>query len=209
MNKIEREAFAKAYANHVAHTGESEVMQFLTHYFNDEKKLYGSENYTTIVDALGIWGDAKSYQKETSALYYIDKTFTENTGGGCMVDFIQLKDGRCIGLNEECMVVYPSYNLFYHDHLSTINFPVIKFEPCLQERHEPYCPANDGFPCKCWDIDYIAEVALNSACAKIQEMLDVPTGTLAGEVFSGQKGENIGEILKDYIAQEMNAKLNP
>ena len=209
MNTIEREAFAKAYANHVAHTGESEVMQFLTHYFNDEEKLYGSENYTTIVDALGIWGDAKSYQKETSALYYIEKTFTENTGGGCMVDFIQLKDGRCIGLNDECMVVYPSYNLFYHDHLSTINFPVIKFEPCLHEKHEPYCPANDGFPCKCWDIDYIAEVALNSACAKIQEMLDVPTGTLAGEVFSGQKGENIGEILKDYIAQEMNAKLNP
>jgi len=209
MNTIEREAFAKAYANNVAHTGENEVMQFLTHYFNDEDKVYGSENYTTIVDALGIWRDAKSYQKETSALYYIEKTFTENTGGGCMVDFIQLKDGRCIGLNEECMVVYPSYNLFYHDHLSTINFPVIKFEPCLQERHEPYCPANDGFPCKCWDIDYIAEVALNSACAKIQEMLDVPTGDLAGEVFSGQKGENIGEILKDYIAQEMNAKLNP
>jgi len=209
MNTVEREAFAKAYANNVAHTGENEVMQFLTHYFNDEEKLYGSENYTTIVDALGIWRDAKSYQKETSALYYIEKTFTENTGGGCMVDFIQLKDGRCIGLNDECMVVYPSYNLFYHDHLSTINFPVIKFEPCLQERHEPYCPSNDGFPCKCWDIDYIAEVALNSACAKIQEMLDVPTGTLAGEVFSGQKGENIGEILKDYIAQEMNAKLNP
>jgi hypothetical protein len=209
MNTVEREAFAKAYANNVAHTGESEVMQFLTHYFNDEEKLYGSENYTTIVDALGIWGDAKSYQKETSALYYIEKTFAENTGGGCMVDFIQLKDGRCIGLNDECMVVYPSYNLFYHDHLSTINFPVIKFEPCLQERHEPYCPSNDGFPCKCWDIDYIAEVALNSACAKIQEMLDVPTGDLAGEVFSGQKGENIGEILKDYIAQEMNAKLNP
>ena len=209
MNTIEREAFAKAYANNVAHTGENEVMQFLTHYFNDEDKVYGSENYTTIVDALGIWRDAKSYQKETSALYYIEKTFTENTGGGCMVDFIQLKDGRCIGLNEECMVVYPSYNLSYHDHLSTINFPVIKFEPCLQERHEPYCPSNDGFPCKCWDIDYIAEVALNSACAKIQEMLDVPTGDLAGEVFSGQKGENIGEILKDYIAQEMNAKLNP
>lgn len=209
MNTIERQAFAKAYANNVAHTGENEVMQFLTHYFTDEKKLYGSEHYTTIVDALGIWRDAKSFQKEQSAMTFVEKVFTENTGGGCMVDFIQLKDGRCIGLNEECMVVYPSYNLFYHDHLSTINFPVVRFEPHLQERHEPYCPANDGFPCKCWDIDYIAEVALNSACAKIQEMLDVPTGDLAGEVFSGQKGENIGEILKDYIAQEMNAKLNP
>ena len=44
---------------------------------------------------------------------YIEKTFTDNTGGGTYVDFIILKDGRCIGLNDECVALYDSYEQFY------------------------------------------------------------------------------------------------
>jgi hypothetical protein len=58
MTNEEREAFAAAYANHVAHLSADEVMEFLDLYYGDEKKLYGSENYTSIVDALGIWQEA-------------------------------------------------------------------------------------------------------------------------------------------------------
>ena len=40
---------------------------------------------------------------------YVDKTFTAEMGGGCMVDFLILSDGRCVGINDECIVLYESY----------------------------------------------------------------------------------------------------
>ena len=58
MKQDERKAFANAYANHVAHISADKVMEFLDLYYTDEDKLYGSENYTSIVDALGIWHEA-------------------------------------------------------------------------------------------------------------------------------------------------------
>ena len=58
MTNEERKAFAEAYANHVAHLSADKVMEFLDLYYTDEEKLYRSENYTSIVDALGIWHEA-------------------------------------------------------------------------------------------------------------------------------------------------------
>ena len=46
-------------------------------------------------------------------LTYIESIFTENTGGGCMVDFIQLDNGKIIALNDECICIYNSLNDFY------------------------------------------------------------------------------------------------
>jgi hypothetical protein len=43
---------------------------------------------------------------------YIKNTFTEYTGGGFYVDFVELNDGRCIGIDENCLVVYPSFEAF-------------------------------------------------------------------------------------------------
>lgn len=43
---------------------------------------------------------------------HIKKVTTENTGGGCMVDFIHLPDGRVIGVNEDCIVLYNSMRDF-------------------------------------------------------------------------------------------------
>lgn len=206
MNSVEQKDFVNSYISRMGNIDGDIVEKFVKSYFGEGTSFNNETGM--ILDAIGIWKDARDFEKKTSAMTFVERVFTENTGGGCMVDFIQLKDGRCIGINEECLVVYPSYNIFYHDHISTISFPLIEFKPTLREKHESYCPANDGFGCKCWDIDYIAEVALNSACAKIQEMLDVPTGDLAGEVFGGQEGEDISEILRKYIAQEMDAKLN-
>lgn len=40
---------------------------------------------------------------------YVEKTFTEDMGGGCMVDFLILNDGRCVGINDDCLVLYKSY----------------------------------------------------------------------------------------------------
>ena len=46
---------------------------------------------------------------------YIQKIDTVNTGGGCMVDLIHLHDGRVIGLNDECAVLYESLDAFFND----------------------------------------------------------------------------------------------
>jgi hypothetical protein len=48
-----------------------------------------------------------------TSLNYIDRVFTENTGGGTMVDFVQLKDGRILGINDEFVVLYESLEAFY------------------------------------------------------------------------------------------------
>jgi hypothetical protein len=43
---------------------------------------------------------------------YIKNTFTEYTGGGCYVDFVTLSDGRVIGINNETIVLYESFEAF-------------------------------------------------------------------------------------------------
>ena len=35
------------------------------------------------------------------------------TGGGCIVDFVMLKNGMVVGINEECVCVYGSIEDFY------------------------------------------------------------------------------------------------
>jgi len=47
-----------------------------------------------------------------TSLNYIDSVFTENTGGGSMVDFVQLKDGRILAVNDEYVVLYKSMSDF-------------------------------------------------------------------------------------------------
>ena len=42
-------------------------------------------------------------------MIYVEKTFTENMGGGCMVDFLILTDGRCVGIDSDSIVLYKSY----------------------------------------------------------------------------------------------------
>ena len=44
---------------------------------------------------------------------HIKKIFTEKTGGNLTVDFIELNDGRIVGINEECIVLYASIEEFW------------------------------------------------------------------------------------------------
>ena len=44
---------------------------------------------------------------------YIKGLSSENTGGGCMVDFVHLWDGRVLGINGECVCLYPNYEAFW------------------------------------------------------------------------------------------------
>lgn len=68
-------------------------------------------------------------------LAYIDNVFTENTGGGCKVDFVELKDGRIIGISDEFLCVYESYDHFY-EASGLENLPTIEFQPKLEEKKD-------------------------------------------------------------------------
>ena len=45
---------------------------------------------------------------------WIKEVTTEHTGGECMVDLIHLKDGRILGINDECCVLYENIEQFYN-----------------------------------------------------------------------------------------------
>ena len=45
---------------------------------------------------------------------HIDGVETENTGGHCMVDFVILKDGRVLGISEDCVCLYESMEDFWN-----------------------------------------------------------------------------------------------
>jgi len=70
MNHDERAFFAEAYANNVAHLNSDEVMAFLESYYSTDDRDY-SGDYTSIVDALGMWRDAIYYATKK---YGIQKT---------------------------------------------------------------------------------------------------------------------------------------
>lgn len=60
MNTLERMAFANSYANNVAHLSRDEVMVFLEEYYTKDYMEY-SGDYTSLVDAIGVWRDARSW----------------------------------------------------------------------------------------------------------------------------------------------------
>jgi len=63
---------------------------------------------------------------------YIVKIETLDTGGHSLVDVIHLPDGRVIGINDECAVLYANMDDFF-DPPATINrYQVIDLRPDAQ-----------------------------------------------------------------------------
>ena len=46
-------------------------------------------------------------------MQYIKRVFSEQTGGNCFVDFIELSDGRILGIDDSCVVLYKNLDEFY------------------------------------------------------------------------------------------------
>ena len=59
---------------------------------------------------------------------YIDHIESENTGGGCLVDFVVLKDGRVIGINDEYLCIYKSMDSFWGDSSESLCIDLLKWE---------------------------------------------------------------------------------
>jgi hypothetical protein len=72
MSPEERAAFESAYANGVANHSREVVSTFLDDYLDDHdgNDLYNRhECYTSVVDALCVWGDAREFfRKENNAI---------------------------------------------------------------------------------------------------------------------------------------------
>jgi len=56
---------------------------------------------------------------------YIESVTTEHTGGNCFIDFVQLKNGKVLGINGDCIVLYDSMEDFWEN--LTIDPPCITF----------------------------------------------------------------------------------
>jgi hypothetical protein len=60
-----------------------------------------------------LWQFKREVGKQ-NPLTYIKETYTEQTGGGCMVDMIVRNDGKIIGVSDECVVVYKNIDAFWN-----------------------------------------------------------------------------------------------
>jgi hypothetical protein len=63
MTPAEQAAFVKSYGNNVAHLADSVVADFVARYEAGEDMDYSFE-YTSIMDALGMWHDAIKWKLE-------------------------------------------------------------------------------------------------------------------------------------------------
>jgi len=117
---------------------------------------------------------------------YIDKTSSENTGGGCWVDFIHLKDGRVIGLNDECVVLYESMEEFWE--CGTKDRPSFAIPPKRMTEVE---------------MKALADVAANEAIRHIQDKLGIASGDFAGLYFCDERWDRLLNILSGYICAEI------
>jgi hypothetical protein len=119
---------------------------------------------------------------------YIDKLTFENVGGGSMVDFIHLKDGRIIGLNDECAVLYDSMDEFWEcgsDAKPSFDIPKLKRMSDAQ-------------------MADLAENAANAAIKHVQDVLGIESGDFAGLYFSGDDNwTDLKTIIFEYINAEI------
>lgn len=66
MTPQEQAAFVKAYGCNVAMADDADVAEFVRRY-NEGEDLDYSGDYTSIMDALGMWHDAIKWQMEQGA----------------------------------------------------------------------------------------------------------------------------------------------
>jgi hypothetical protein len=110
--------------------GQEKVLRIWFDYANPEMREIAEKRY---VLAMGVYGesldhvmtsddlqDVLDYIKTNNLLAeqtmigkHIVKITTEDTGGHCDVDFVHLPDGRVIGIDENCAVLYASMQDFY------------------------------------------------------------------------------------------------
>lgn len=123
---------------------------------------------------------------------FIDNVTSENTGGGCHVDFVTLKDGRVLGINEECVVLYESMDDFWD--CENKDRPALTIPPKKAMTNE--------------SMANLATEAANVAIAHIQAKIGQTDGGFAGDFFSNDEQWNtLTTVLFDYLNAELESGL--
>jgi hypothetical protein len=153
---------------------------------------------------------------------YLLRVETVNTGGGCMVDLLHMQDGRCVGLNDESIVVYRNAQDFHdneddrsvHSIWIASSIPgndAIKAVESLRSNEPDASACLEENPLTQYRpevIDFDAEVdeAINQAFAHLQSKMGVTDGGFASAFMSGGNEETIRSILREYVVRELELK---
>jgi hypothetical protein len=83
---------------------------------------------------------------------YIKQIETVYTGGGCTIDFIHLKDGRIVGINDEAIGLYDSMDAYAAGE--TLEFMWIPRKKAVSYDFQEgqIVELLEGRPAKAWDI---------------------------------------------------------
>lgn len=118
---------------------------------------------------------------------YIEEITQEYT-----VDLLTLKDGRVVGINNECIVLYESMDEFCN--CSTNKLPTITIPP-------KKAMSDDA-------MATIATDAAHAAIAYIQNKIGQIDGDFAGDFFSSEERWNtLTTVLFDYLNAEIKSGL--
>jgi hypothetical protein len=123
---------------------------------------------------------------------FVESVSCENTGGGCYVDFVTLKDGRVLGINEEYVVLYDSMDdVWEGEHKER---PAMKIPPKKLMSDE--------------QMANLATEAADVAIAHIQAKIGQTDGGFAGDFFSNDEQWNtLTTVLFDYLNAELKSGL--
>ena len=122
-------------------------------------------------------------------LYWAKKHHAENTGGGCIVDIIELQNGLTVCISDEYVGLYRDPEAFWEDGNELEGFWMTRHTKC------PVATENE--------VEALADEALDAACKLIQDRIGQTDGGIAGFYFSG---EEVQAKLCGYIRAELKEK---
>jgi hypothetical protein len=93
---------------------------------------------------------------------YINQIETAYTGGGCTIDFVHLKDGRVIGINDEAVGLYDSMEAYAAGETLEFFWIPRKKSVSYGFEHGQIIELIDGVPAR-WDIHAVPDDVLRAA----------------------------------------------
>ena len=109
----------------------------------------------------------------SSSLTFIKKAYSENTGGGVMVDVLIMEDGTTITVTEDCLVTWGCVDDFYNNEceagIDTVNFDAVKLRSVTDKAMAVFWSAvAESYPgIKTGDLAPDQQLKFEEACAEV------------------------------------------
>ena len=129
--------------------------------------------------------------KQSILCHFVKRSWDEQTGGGCMVSFVELENGHVLGIDNDSICLYGNEDQFHDGIDGDFNiFPMIDrtcFEQKLNKKK----------------ADLLADEVLNDMVASIQDRIGQKDGGFAGMHFEGEKWDSLVGLISEYIQKEL------